>query len=106
MTPHDFAALTRLMDASDICWVGLDPWDPADFADCGYSPPAAEFMAAALNALPDLLAVVRAAEDIDFHCGWSAEQTSADDPVDVKAKRLVALRAALARFSNVGEVRS
>lgn len=103
MTPHDFAALTRLMDASDICWVGRDPWDPADFADCGCSPPAAEFMAAALNALPDLLAVVRVLADIIARIDKDGEpfvQSPEDAALELQA------RAALARFSNIGEVRS
>ena len=89
-SPHDFAELVRLRDAADIDW-GFPVWEVLDFTDCGYSPPAAEFMAAALNAVQDLLAVVAAAQALANQAvpQWAPE-----------------LRAALARFTNVGEVRS
>lgn len=103
MTPHDFASLTRLMDASDICWSDLDQWDPADFTDCGFSPPAAEFMAATMNALPDLLAVVRVLADTIARLDKDGEPF-VQSPEDAALERQA--RAALARFSNIGEVRS
>ncbi len=66
-----------------------------------WAEPDAELIVHARNHHAALWDVVEAARDIDFHCGWSAQQVGTEEPVEVKAKRLVALRAALAKLAEV-----
>jgi hypothetical protein len=104
--PHDFAEHGRLLEkATPAPWtaehsgfhVGNAIGDIASFEV--FTDGA--LTVALRNSIAAYRAVVLAAKELDFHCGWPAEQAGDDEPVEVKAKRLKALRAALAAFRNV-----
>jgi len=117
---HDFAEHGRLLARASVGpW--RQEWNDYECHECGVDVLDATSLRVALcefdddtclddaalivalrNSAAAYRAVVLAAADIDAHCGHTASQAGADDPVEVKAKRLVRLRAALAAFRNVG----